>query len=245
MTGIREEIIDVETADGTMAVLAKRPEGDEPVPTVLIFHDAPGIRGSMHDFARRFAAEGYRIILPDLFYRRGRMLGWEADEITPEVRQMVNDNLYSLTDETIQQDVDAALEAFNIAVDEPMGTIGFCLGARAIYRTIMRLPDRFVVGSTWHPSLLVDDTEDSPHLTAHELSRPVYVGIGTADQIQSIEMQQKFFDAVEPLDHVEVVIFEGADHGFTWPKAPNYHEQAATVSWMKTTELFARVLKGE
>jgi len=243
MTNICEAIIDVATPDGTMAVLSKRPEGDEVVPTVVIFHDAPGIRGSIHDFARRFAAEGYHVLVPDLFYRRGRMLGWEAHEVTPEIREKVNANLHSLTDDTIQQDLDATLAAFDIPDDLEMGTIGFCLGARAIFRTIMRQPDRFVVGSTWHPSLLVDDTDDSPHLTAHELSRPVYFGIGTEDQVQSIEMQQQFFDAVEPLDHVEVAIFEGADHGFTWPKAPNYHEEAATTSWEKTTELFARALK--
>jgi len=242
MTTISEAIIDVQTPDGTMAVLSKRPAGDEAVPTVVIFHDAPGIRGSMHDFARRFAAEGYHVLVPDLFYRRGRMLGWEAHEVTPEIREKVNANLHSLTDDTIQQDLDATLAAFDIPDDAEMGTIGFCLGARAIFRTLMRLPDRFVVGATWHPSLL-HMAPDPPYETAGQLTQPVYIGIGTADQVQSIEMQQQFFDAVEPLDHVEVAIFEGADHGFTWPKAPNYHEEAATTSWEKTTELFARVLK--
>ena len=103
----------------------------------------------------------------------------------------------------------------------------------------MRLPDRFAVGATWHPSLLVTETDDSPHLTAAQLAQPVYIGIGTADQVQSIELQQPFFDAVAPLRHVEVAIYDGADHGFTWPSSPNYHEQAATQSWDKTIALFA------
>ena len=67
----------------------------------------------------------------------------------------------------------------------------------------------------------------------------MYIGIGTADQVQSIEMHQRFFDAVASLPHVEVEIFDGADHGYTWPSHPNYHEVAATTSWAKTTALFA------
>ena len=44
---------------------------------------------------------------------------------------------------------------------------------------------------------------------------------------------------VVALDHVEVVTFPGADHGFSWPGYPNYHEEAAETSWAKTLEMFA------
>ena len=54
---------------------------------------------------------------------------------------------------------------------EPAGCIGFCLGARAVFRTMMRLPDQFTAGAMWHPSFLVDGEPDSPHLTAHQLGR--------------------------------------------------------------------------
>ena len=103
------------------------------------------------------------------------------------------------------------------------------------------MPDRFAVGATWHPSFLHVEP-DPPYATAANLKQPLYIGIGTADQMQSIEMQQPFFDAVADLEHVEVVFFDGADHAFTWPNSPNYHEEAATVSWAKTTALFAEHL---
>ncbi len=240
---IIEEIIDTETADGPMAVAIARPDGEERYPTIAVFHDGPGMRGSNHDFNRRLAAEGYRVVMPDLYHRHGRMLGWESHEATDETRAKAIEMLYSLTDEGIQSDLDDALALVDLTEDEKLGTIGFCLGARAIYRTLMRLPDRFACGATWHPSFLVDDTPESPHLTASQLAQPVYIGIGTADEVQSIEMQQKFFDAVADLPHVEVDFFEGADHGFTWPSHPNYHQVAAAVSWSNTTALFADHLK--
>ena len=236
---IIEEIIDTETADGPMAVSVKYPDDGQRHPTIAVFHDGPGMRGSNHEFNRRLAGEGYRVVMPDLYHRHGRMLGWEASEATDETRAKAWEMLRSLTDDGIQRDLDDALALLDLTDDEKLGTIGFCLGARAIYRTLMRLPDRFVVGATWHPSFLADDEPDSPHLTAAQLAQPVYIGIGTADTVQSIEMHQPFFDAVEPLEHVEVEIFDGADHGYTWPSHPNYHEHAAATSWAKTTALFA------
>jgi len=40
--GIIEEIIDVETADGQMAVSVKHPDDGRPHPTIAVFHDGPG-----------------------------------------------------------------------------------------------------------------------------------------------------------------------------------------------------------
>lgn len=241
---VTETIIDTDTPDGEMAIAIAEPASGGPHPTIVVFHDGPGMRASNHEFNRRLAAEGYRVVMPDLYHRHGRMIGFMPDEVTSETRAQIMAMLHSLTDEGIQSDLDAALVAVGVGDDEKMGTIGFCLGARAIFRTLMRLPERFVVGASWHPSFLADDGDDSPHLTAAELSQPVYFGIGTADQVQSIEMHQRFFDAVEPLGHVEVEIFDGADHGYTWPNTPNYHETAATGSWTKTTALFAANLQG-
>ena len=244
-----EDTVDTDTLDGEMAVLVKQPAGDPPEgttwPTVLIFHDGPGIRTATHTFMRKLASEGFRVICPDLYHRRARLFGVEPEEraSNPEIAETMREYLMSLTDEGIQHDADRALRATGADEEESIAVLGFCLGARAVFRTMMRLPDRVVAGATWHPSFLTDDTDESPHLTAAELQQPLYIGIGTADQVQSIEMHQRFFDAVEPLDHVEVEIFEGADHGFTWPDHPTYDEAAAAGCWAKTLALFDRTLR--
>ena len=243
MSEIVQKIVDVISSDSgePMAVSVTYPDDGAWHPTIAVFMDAPGMRESLYEFGRRLAGEGYRVVMPDLNHRHGRLLGWEASEVTPEVLGKISAMLGAMTDEGIQQDLDDALTTVELRDDEKLGTIGFCLGARAIYRTLMRFPDRFAVGATWHPSLLHTEP-DPPYATAANLKQPVYIGIGTADQVQSIAMQQRFFDAVADLDHVEVVYFEGADHAFTWPTSPNYHEEAATVSWAKTTALFAQHL---
>jgi carboxymethylenebutenolidase len=244
----REQIIDTTTDDGDMAVLVTRPSADDPGgddwPAVLLFIDAPGIRSATHAFAAKLAAEGYLVVVPDLHHRQGRLLN-AVDTAPPDgktTQEMVWGWIGAMTDEQIQHDGDRALEAAGVAVDAPIVTIGFCLGARAVCRRMMRDGDRVRAGAGWHPSFLADDEPDSPHLTAPELASPLYLAIGDADEVQSIAMHQRFLDAVEPLDHVRVEIFEGADHGFTWPGAPNHHDAAANGAWDATTSLFARAL---
>ncbi|MFW2382249.1 MAG: dienelactone hydrolase family protein [Acidimicrobiales bacterium] len=236
-----EEVIDAATDDGEMAVVVKAPSSGARA-TVVIFQDAPGIRGSLHDFARNLAGEGYRVVMPDLHHRFGRMIGYEASEATPEARAHISQMLGAMTDAQIQHDLDAALAATGSEAETGMGCVGFCLGARAVYQSLRRLPDAFVAGAMWHPSFLANDVSGSPHLTAATLDQPLYIGIGTADKVQSIEMHRPFFDAVEPLGHVEVRVFDGADHGYTWPTSPNYHAEAATVSWERTLALFDATL---
>lgn len=244
----REAIIDTATDDGDMAVLVTRPTSAAPEgvgwPAILLFIDAPGIRSATHEFAAKLAAEGYIVVIPDLHHRQGRLLN--ALDTAPAdgqtTQEMVWGWIAAMTDEQIQHDGDRALAAAGVADDAPIATIGFCLGARAVFRRMMT-DDRVRAGAAWHPSFLADDGPDSPHLTAAELSQPLYLGIGDADQVQSIAMHQRFLDAVEPLDHVRVEIFEGADHGFTWPGFPNYHEAAASGSWAATTAIFAAALR--
>lgn len=236
----REEIIDTSTDDGDMAVLVTQPAEAGRWPVVLLFIDAPGIRSATHEFAAKLAAEGYKVVTPDLHHRQGRLLN-ALETAPPEgtsVQEMVWGWIAAMNDDEIQHDGDRGLAAAGVADDEPLVTIGFCLGARAVYRRL-RADARALAGSGWHPSFLADDEPDSPHLTASSLVEPLHLAIGDADQVQSIEMHQRFLDAVEPLDHVTVEIYEGADHGFTWPGFPNYHEAAATGAWATTTRLFA------
>lgn len=236
----REEIIDATTNDGEMAVLVTEPADDGHWPVVLLFIDAPGIRSATHEFTAKLAAEGYRVVTPDLHHRQGRLLN--ALDTTPSegttTQEMVWGWIAAMSDDKIQHDADCGLAAAGVATDAPIVSIGFCLGARAVYRRLMA-DDRALAGSAWHPSFLADDDPDSPHLTVAQLAKPFFLGIGDADQVQSIAMHQRFLDAAEPNDNVTVEIFEGADHGFTWPGFPNHHEAAAAGSWVATTKMFA------
>lgn len=240
---VRAEIVDAETPSGVMAILRKTPVGEGPWPKVVMFHDGPGIRNATHAFSAKLAGEGYDVLVPDLFHRHGRLIGFEPPR-SQEVMDRMMGMVRSLTDDGIQSDLDATLDALGVQPGERLGVIGFCLGARAVFRTLVRFPERFVVGAMWHPSFLVDDTPDSPHLTVSTLVQPLFIGVGDADQVQPIALHQPFFDTVGSLDNVEFEVFPGADHGYTWPDHPTYDEHAATRSFERTAALFEEHLRG-
>ena len=246
---VQESILETVSDGEPLAVPRMRPASDGPHPLIVMFMDKPGVRDALRIFGRRLAGHGYDVILPDLYHRHGRMIGYGPAELaaSPGAGDQLMSLLMSLTDEGIQNDLDAALDA--VAADRPAGSletagcIGFCLGARAVFRTMMRLPDQFVAGAMWHPSFLVDGEPDSPHLSARELAGSLYAGFGEADKMMSVASMTPFIEAVSGLgDRVTVDILPGADHAYTWPDAPSYNEPAAERAWSQSLALFGDVL---
>ena len=66
-----ERQIEIATAAGAMNTFVCHPERGGPHPVVLFYMDAPGIREELRDMARRLAAVGYYVMLPNLYYRGG------------------------------------------------------------------------------------------------------------------------------------------------------------------------------
>ncbi len=246
---VSERIVDTVSDGSPMAVLRKHPTDDPGgYPAVVLFQDAPGIRLSTHEFATRLASYGFDVAVPDLFHREGRLIGYMPDEVAadPTVRPRILRLMRSLTDDGIQNDLDATLEV--LVSERPSGSLakvgcaGFCLGARVVFRTMMRLPEQFCAGAMWHPSFLVDDEPDSPHLTAGDISGHLYAGFGEADEHMTVASMQPFIKAVEPLAHVTVDILPGAEHGYTWPNTPSYNEAAAERAWSQMLTIFEEAL---
>ena len=246
---VHESILETVSDGQALAVPRMRPASVGPHPLIVMLMDKPGIRDALRAFGCRLAANGYDVVLPDLYHRHGRMIGYGPAELAanPGAPDQLMTLMMSLTDDGIQNDLDAALEA--VGADRPAGSmetagcIGFCLGARAVFRAMMRLPDQFKAGAMWHPSFLVDGAADSPHLTAGELAGSLYVGFGEADQMMSVASMTPFIEAVSAVgDRVTIDILPGADHAYTWPDARTYNEAAAERAWSQTLALFGDIL---
>src|SRR5206468_6544380 len=69
---IIEEPIEIRTDDGVSEGWVFRPEGKS-VPGVVHLTDVAGIRPSHKEMARRLAAEGYAVLMPNIFYRTSKV----------------------------------------------------------------------------------------------------------------------------------------------------------------------------
>ena len=110
------------TSDGTMPAVLTLPDGAEgPVPGLLMIYEILGMSDEMRRVARDLAAEGYAVLIPDLF-ARGRV---RALCVAATMRTMVNGSGAAM------DDLEAARRwlADRPEVDGTrLGTIGFCMG---------------------------------------------------------------------------------------------------------------------
>jgi carboxymethylenebutenolidase len=247
---MNEQEVRIETGDGAMATFLAHPDGAGPFPVVLVYMDALGLRDELRGIGRRIADEGYYAAVPDLYYRFGDGITFDAHKLhdpeSDEMQRMFG-FIQRIDDTAVMADTRAVLEFLEgdpAASAGPMGTVGFCLGGRLVVRALTNMPDQFVAGSALHPSFIVGEGDDSPHLELGKCRAELYVGLGEADQFQPPEA---FAPAQAEIDrhgieHV-VDVHADAEHGFMIPGAPAFQDAASERSWDRTFDLFRRRLQ--
>ncbi len=228
-----------------------KPDGDGPFPVVVFFHHGPGFDEGSRQLVQTIADRGYYVAAIDRYHRFEPWARFDMAKVrgpdpeNPE-RQRMMSMLFGTTDDQVEEDVSALLDELQsepAAADGPMGCIGFCIGARSVLRTMANHPDRILAGVGLHPSFCATADPDSPHLAVPSLPGRLYIGIGEADQSQSVEMNQPLIEAIGELgDRGMVEIHPGADHGFAVPGSPAYQEAAASRSYEQAFAMFEQAL---
>jgi len=235
----RGETIDVTTPDGVADAYLARPDVDGSHPAVLFVMDAYGLRPQIEQMADRIADQGYVVLAPNVFYRAGRAPVVSLDGIGDpdrrnEVFGRVMPLVQGLTPDQIVSDGPAYLDALG---DGPVAIAGYCMGGRLGWRIAAVRPDRVAALGGFHVGGLVTDGDDSPHLSAGNLSAEVYLGFADNDRSATPEQIATVDSA---LDEAGVrhrsEVYEGAAHGYTMADTPAYDEAAAERHY---TELFA------
>ncbi|MCA9678986.1 MAG: alpha/beta fold hydrolase, partial [Myxococcales bacterium] len=218
------ETIQIATADGTAPACLY----DRPGPGVLLLIDGIGMRPAMHEVGERLAAAGYRVLMPDVFYRLGAYTAPDATQLftDPTVRQQWFARASASTNPAaIMRDVPAYLDALGGA---RAGVVGYCMGGRMALVTAATYPDRVAAVAAYHPGGLVTDGDDSPHRLVGAIRARVYVGAATDDGSFTDADRQRFGDALRDggVDHTIEVY--PARHGWV-PSDTPAHDAAATA----------------
>jgi carboxymethylenebutenolidase len=240
-----EAEVDIETRDGLMNTFVVHPEEDGPFPPVLFYMDAPGKRGELHDMARRIAAVGYLVVLPNLYYRKDRDYRIEPGEKgTERMFAMMN----SLTNTLVVQDTEKLIEFVDAHAEArpgPMGAVGYCMSGPFVFAAAAHYGERFAATASIYGANLISDQPDSAHLRAAEIKGEIYFACAEIDR----------WAPREQIDELETILskaginyrlewYPGAEHGFAFPKrAGVYHKPSAERHWERLFALFERNLK--
>ena len=148
-------------------------------------------------------------------------------------------------EDLVSEDLGAVLDwvaSDPAAGDCPMGCIGYCIGARSALVTIAERGDQFRAAVGLHPSFCTTDEPDSPHLAVPNYTGSLYIGFGSADEMQPASANGPLIEFTNALDKGEAEIHDGADHGFGL-YGGGYHEAAADRSYERTKVMFDRELR--
>lgn len=240
------ETLTLPTPDGDMGIHVVRPGGDGPFPVIVFFHHGPGLDDGSKEAMQLLADAGHYVVSHDRYHRAQP---WYS--LTPEMRndqdamQTFRGVLMGTTEDMVDVDLQAVFGHLDVdpaARDGAMACIGYCIGARSSVVMSARHPDRFAAAVGMHPSFCTTDQPDSPHLLVPGIKADLYMAFGSADGMQSPEDNVPFIDAVNAKPGSLCEILDGADHGFSVPRSPAWHEEAASHAYEKALALFARTL---
>src|SRR5260370_41318567 len=116
-----------------MTTFTVGPAGDGPFPVAVVFTDGVGYREQVKENARRFAADGYYCVAPDLYYRVGKKFSFDMSGMAtgglkgPEAERMMKTATH-VTPENMVSDTRAVLSA---VAPDPASSTGpqGCVGA--------------------------------------------------------------------------------------------------------------------
>jgi carboxymethylenebutenolidase len=240
--------IDIKTADGICDAYVSHADERGPFPAVLFFTDGIGIRPVLRQMADRIAAEGYYVLLPNLFYRRGRARVFDvATILSPENRPALMELVSSLTPEVVVRDVGVFLDLLAEQKEVRPGKVGltgYCMGGGMVVRAAASYPDRVAAGASFHGGRLATEDPTSPHRLVGKIRCRLYFGHADQDQSMTPEQIERLDQALKSAGSIfEAELYTGALHGFTMSDLPVYDRKACDKHWARLLDLFKKTLR--
>jgi carboxymethylenebutenolidase len=242
-----EQTLDIVTKDGAMASFVCRPDRGAH-PAVFLLMDAPGVREELRDMARRLAAVGYYVVLPNLYYRAGRdtLFGPDVlDKASPEYTRMRAVRT-KMTIPPVMDDV-AALIGYVDGQDTvkrgPVGTHGYCMSGPYALAAAARYPDRVAAAASFYGTWLVSDALESPHLNLAKIKGEAYIACAEHDELAPLAMVEELKGLLQRAGTAgELEMYRGVHHGFAFPERWCYDKPAAERHWERLIALYRRRL---
>ena len=244
-----EQTVDIPTKDGATTTFIVHPEREGPHPVVLFFMDAPAIREELRDMARRIAAVGYYVMLPNLYYRKGVMELADLPKLDEAAsRARMFDLMGSLTIPLVMDDGDALLAFADrdpAAGKGPIATLGYCMSGQYAINFAARYPERVAAAASIYGVQLVTDKADSPHLAAQAAKAELYFACAEHVTYAPLEMVEALDQSLKSNKvNAEVELYPGVHHGFAFPqRGAVYDKPAAERHWERLFALWKRRLR--
>lgn len=243
---ITTERVQVPVDGAKMPAYLAKPKTPGPHPAVIVWMEIFGVNAHIRDVTERVAREGYVALAPNFFHRTAPTIEVGYDEAGMAAGMA---ELHKLKADQMIADARGALAFLRARPDvrpERIGAMGFCIGGHMTYLTAaetdVAAAASFYGGGIAAPQGLGGGP--SPIQRTAKIRGRLLGLFGAKDAL--IPRQQ--VDAIRKAladagTRHEVVVYDGADHGFFCDQRATYHEASAQDAWERVKRLFAEELK--
>ncbi len=231
------DTIKINSADGGefAAYLATPASGRGP--GLVLLQEIFGVNAHMRAVADWYAARGFTVVCPDLFWRQQPGIELSDQSEADWQRAFA---LYRGLDETkAVEDAAAAVQQLraHVACAGRVGAVGFCLGGKLAYLLAARFAPDCAVG---YYGVGIETSLDE----AANMRTPLMLHIAGRDQFCPPEAQAQIHATLAAHAHARLHDYPAQDHAFARAGGAHFDAQAAELANLRTLEFFARHLFG-
>lgn len=210
--------IEIDSAEGKFGAYLAIPHTQKG-PGIVLIQEIFGVNEHIRSVAEQYAADGYLVIAPDLFWRSGHRIELTYDE--SGWKRAVE--LMNATDVgKAQKDIELAIDALKAqpGLDGGIASIGYCFGGLLSYHTAANgLVD---VAIAYYGGGIQNQLD-----RADEIEVPLLMHFGEQDSHIPLEAVEKIAERFDNNDNVEIVVYPEAEHGFNCSHRDSYNQRAA------------------
>lgn len=235
----------VKTADGDMPVEVFTPTETGTCPGIIFFMDIFGFRDELRQMCRRYAAAGYAVFLPGLFYRQGNPCFQptiQPGDGAPAEAAALNDALTTgMTAADTASLIQQVADLTKVQVPA-FGTVGYCMGGRHAIASAAHNKRDVRAAASLHGGRLINATPHSMEKLIGEVEAELFFGFAKDDPTCPPAHQATIEQALAASSTPGRVEYFDAAHGWTFPERYCFDAAAAERSWDCVLDLFGRRL---
>lgn len=206
-----------------------------PCPGLVVIQEILGVNSVMRQIADAYAAAGYLVVVPDLFWRQEPGLQL-SDKVEAEWAKAFD--LYEgFNEDKGVEDLIATLDTLknHPCCTGKVGSVGFCLGGKLAY--LMGTRSAADCNVSYYGVAIENNLKE-----ASDIQKPLMLHIAEQDQFVPPEAQAKIKAGL--IDHPWVTIhtYPGVSHAFARADSQSYHPESAELASRRTLEFLQKHL---
>jgi carboxymethylenebutenolidase len=204
-------------------------------PGIVLIQEIFGVNKVMRDLADGFAAQGYTVMCPDIFWRQ--QPGIQITDQTKEEWDQAFKLFQGFNTDKGVDDLKATLAALrkHPACTGKVGSVGYCLGGKLAYLMATRSDSDANVG---YYGVGIQDMLGE----AKTIAKPLMLHIAAKDQFVPPDAQAKIKAGLKGNAHVALHDYSAQDHAFARAGGQHYDKQAADDANKRTADFFKKHL---